>query len=64
MAIAVTDAEGKVVGWCLLLADTPERRQRGLMEVTDLQGYPGMLFTWTEDSSNSFYMRNTPTPLS
>jgi uncharacterized protein len=64
VAIAVTDADGKVVGWCVLLADTPERRQRGLMEVTDLQGYPGMLFTWTEDSSNSFYMRNTPMPLS
>jgi uncharacterized membrane protein (UPF0127 family) len=34
------------------------------MEVTDLEGYAGMLFVWDEDVSTQFYMRNTPTPLS
>lgn len=49
---------------CLLLAQTPEERARGLMEVTDLAGYPGMLFVFPEDSEGGFWMRNTPTPLS
>jgi uncharacterized membrane protein (UPF0127 family) len=64
VAVAITDPDGDVTGWCVLVAATPEQRQRGLMEVTDLGGYPGMLFVWDADSSSSFYMRNTPTPLS
>jgi len=64
VAIAVTAPDGTVTGWCVLLAETEEQRQRGLMEVTDLQGYAGMLFVWNEDASSQFYMRNTPTPLS
>ncbi len=64
VAIAITDPDGDVTGWCVLVAATSEQRQRGLMELTDLGGYPGMLFVWDADSSSSFYMRNTPTPLS
>jgi uncharacterized membrane protein (UPF0127 family) len=52
--------------WCLLLAETSEQRQRGLMEVTDpaLGGYDGMLFRFPDDVTAAFYMRNTPMPLS
>jgi uncharacterized membrane protein (UPF0127 family) len=64
VAIAITGPDGEVAGWCVLLAATSEQRQRGLMEVTDLGGYAGMLFVWDGDASSSFYMRNTPTPLS
>jgi uncharacterized membrane protein (UPF0127 family) len=64
VAIAITNPDGTVKGWCVLLAETEEQRGRGLMEVTDLRGYAGMLFVWADDSSSSFYMRNTPTPLS
>lgn len=49
---------------CLLLAETPAQRARGLMEVTDLEGYPGMLFAFPADSDGGFWMRNTPMPLS
>lgn len=49
---------------CLLLAQTPEERARGLMEVQDLAGYPGMLFVFPADSEGGFWMRNTPMPLS
>ena len=49
---------------CLLLAQTEAQRARGLMEVTDLQGYPGMMFVFPSDTSGGFWMRNTPTPLS
>lgn len=49
---------------CLLLAQTEAQRARGLMEVTDLEGYPGMLFVFPGDTQGGFWMRNTPTPLS
>src|SRR4029453_14481142 len=64
VAIPITGPDGEVAGWCVLLAATSEQRQRGLMEVTDLGGYAGMLFVWGADSSSGFYLRKTPTPVS
>jgi hypothetical protein len=64
VAIAVRNPDGSIKGWCVLLAETQEQRNRGLMEVTDLGGYEGMLFVWADDTSSGFWMRNTPTPLS
>lgn len=64
VAIAITNPDGSIKGWCVLLAETQEQRGKGLMNVTDFGGYPGMLFVWNDDTSSSFYMRNTPTPLS
>ncbi|MBW3614273.1 MAG: DUF192 domain-containing protein [Actinobacteria bacterium] len=49
---------------CALLAATERQRARGLMGVTDLEGYAGMLFRFSVDSQGGFYMRNTPMPLS
>lgn len=49
---------------CALLAATAEQRAQGLMRVTDLRGYAGMIFHYPGDSSGGFYMRNTPMPLS
>ncbi len=49
---------------CALLAATEAQRARGLMTVTDLQGYPGMVFRYSADSTGGYYMRNTPMPLS
>ncbi|HEX6425396.1 MAG TPA: DUF192 domain-containing protein [Acidimicrobiales bacterium] len=63
-AASITAADGTVSGCCLLVADTVEQRQRGLMEVTDLGGYDGMVFVWDTDVESGFWMRNTPTPLS
>lgn len=63
-AVSVTDPAGKVVGCCVLTAVTVAQRERGLMEVTDFGGYTGMLFVWSTDTDGSFWMRNTPTPLS
>lgn len=51
--------------WCVWLADAPEDRQRGLMEVTDLgDGKAGMLFAFDAPTTGRFWMRNTPMPLS
>jgi hypothetical protein len=54
------------LSWCMLLAATQAQQNRGLMQVTDatLGGYDGMLFRFSSDTKDSFYMRNTPMPLS
>jgi uncharacterized membrane protein (UPF0127 family) len=64
VAVTVDPGDGSLLAWCLLAALTQQQRQRGLMEVTDLGGYDGMAFVYENDVANSFYMRNTPTPLS
>jgi uncharacterized protein len=64
VAVEVTTDGGDLLAWCLLLARLAEQRSRGLMEVTDLGDYAGMLFEFEEDSAGAFYMANTPTPLS
>ena len=64
LAITVDPGDGSLLSWCVLAALTSDQRAQGLMEVTDLQGYSGMAFVYEEDVRNSFYMRDTPTPLS
>ncbi len=49
---------------CLLLADEPGLRQQGLMGVTDLGPFDGMLFAYTGTSTGGYWMRGTPLPLS
>ena len=49
---------------CALLAQTPNQHARGLMARTDLAGHTGMLFVFAADTTETFYMRNTPLPLS
>lgn len=65
-AISVTTAEGEICELCVMTATTEAQRERGLMEVTDedLGGYDGMLFEYPVQTNGSFWMRNTPTPLS
>jgi uncharacterized membrane protein (UPF0127 family) len=60
----VTAADGATCDVCLWLADTPGLRAQGLMGVTDLSGADGMVFRWDEPTSDNFWMRDTPTPLS
>lgn len=49
---------------CALLADSPEQQAKGLMGVTDLGGYDGMIFRFATTTTGSFYMKDTPMPLS
>jgi hypothetical protein len=49
---------------CALLARTQQQQAQGLMKRTDLAGHVGMLFVFTTDTNETFYMRNTPMPLS
>jgi uncharacterized membrane protein (UPF0127 family) len=49
---------------CALLAQTQAQLSRGLMARTDLAGHAGMVFVFPGPVSDTFYMRNTPMPLS
>jgi len=49
---------------CALLADTAAQQELGLMNRTDVGGYDGMLFRFPADTAASFYMKDTPLPLS
>jgi hypothetical protein len=60
----ITKADGEVCEVCLWLADDGEERGRGLMGVTDLGDAVGMAFVFEEATAGSFYMFQTPSPLS
>jgi uncharacterized membrane protein (UPF0127 family) len=60
----VTEPDGTVCELCLWLADTGDRRSRGLMFVTDLGDADGMAFVYPALHSGNFWMKNTLLPLS
>jgi uncharacterized membrane protein (UPF0127 family) len=64
ITVHLTRADGTTFDWCLLLADTEPRREQGLMGVTDLAGYAGMLFSFGADQRAEFWMKDTIMPLS
>jgi uncharacterized protein len=45
------------------LAATPDHRRHGLMEVPELPGGTGMLFTFDDDRTGGFWMKDTLVPL-
>lgn len=49
---------------CALLAQSDQQRQQGLSNRTDLSGYDGMLFAFPADTTSTFWMKDTPLPLS
>lgn len=56
--------DGATTQWPMLHAGTVESRRQGLMGVTDLEGFAGMVFSFDADTEAAFWMRNTPMPLS
>ncbi|HEX4902415.1 MAG TPA: DUF192 domain-containing protein [Acidimicrobiales bacterium] len=63
VAARLVAASGEVLELCLLHADTQQERARGLMQVTDLEGHDGMLFTIEQPTDGAFYMYDTVLPL-
>ena len=66
VAVTIESASGPTRSSCMLAARTEAEHARGLMEVTDpdLAGHDGMVFVYDEDTTGSFWMRNTPMALS
>ena len=62
--VAFRVAPGPGLTHCALLADSEAERRLGLMGRRDLGGFDGMLFVFQADTTENFYMRNTPLPLS
>ena len=60
----ITEVNGDVCEVCMWLADNADERGRGLMGVTDLGDAAGMVFKFDAPLVGSFYMFQTPTPLS
>lgn len=46
-----------------MVADTPDKRARGLMHVTDLPAGEGMLFVFDSPGHHCMWMKNTLIPL-
>lgn len=63
VAAQLVAVSGEVLELCLLHADTAEERATGLMQVTDLEGHDGMLFSTEEPVDGAFYMYRTLLPL-
>ena len=53
----------KIERLAVKVADTPARRQHGLMEVAHLPDGTGMLFRFAEDHTGGFWMAHTLVPL-
>lgn len=61
--VAVSTAQGETP-FRVEVADTEAARERGLMGRTELADGAGMLFVWPEDTTASFWMKDTLIPLS
>ncbi len=56
--------DGSATVRCALLAKTAQQKEQGLMHRRDLAGYDGMLFDFETEYTGSFWMKETPLPLS
>ncbi len=59
-----TPAATAAAARCALLAETATQQNLGLMNRTDIGGYDGMIFKFASDTTSSFFMKDTPLPLS
>ncbi|HWL43056.1 MAG TPA: DUF192 domain-containing protein [Ilumatobacter sp.] len=64
VAARVTAADGEVCELCVWLADTPDLRSRGLMEVTSMGPAEAMAFVYPGPTTSSFWMKHTVLALS
>lgn len=61
--VTITTKDGRQFGFHVEVADTPGKREMGLMYRTDLADDRGMIFLFPNESQHSFWMKNTPRPL-
>ena len=61
--VTITTKDGRRVGFQVEVADTPSKREMGLMYRTELADDRGMIFVFPGESQQSFWMKNTPRTL-
>lgn len=62
--LTITTSDGRSVEVKAEVARTQEQRNRGFMERKDIPDGTGMIFVFEKDQILSFWMKNTPHPLS
>ena len=62
--LTITRTDGSQITLNVEIAKTPETRQFGYMERKTIPDGTGMIFVFESDQILSFYMKNTPHPLS
>ncbi len=63
-SLTITMADGTAITVTAEIADTDETRAHGFMERETIPDGTGMLFVFQSDQILSFWMKNTPHPLS
>lgn len=61
LAIDTVELDGRSL--LVAIADTPELRRQGLMNIADLLDLDGMLFVFADESTGGFWMKDTLIPL-
>ncbi len=61
--VTITTQDGRQVAFQVEVADTPGKREMGLMYRTELADDRGMIFVFPGESQQSFWMKNTPRSL-
>ncbi|HXV47522.1 MAG TPA: DUF192 domain-containing protein [Candidatus Binatia bacterium] len=61
--VTIVTQEGREIAFQVEIADTPAKRERGLQYRKDLAHDRGMIFLFPTESTQSFWMKNTPIPL-
>jgi len=61
--VTITTKDGRQFGFQVEVADTPGKREIGLMYRTELADDHGMIFLFPQESQQSFWMKNTPRSL-
>jgi uncharacterized membrane protein (UPF0127 family) len=61
--ITIVTQEGREIVFHVEIADTPAKRERGLQYRKVLAHDRGMIFLFPTESTQSFWMKNTPIPL-
>ena len=64
ITVTITRADGTTIPVKAEVADTEEERNFGFMERKNIPDGTGMLFVFDRDQILSFWMKNTPHPLS
>ena len=62
-AVTISRPGGRSVTFQVEVADTPGKRELGLMYRRDLPNDHGMIFLFPAETEQAFWMKNTPIPL-
>ena len=61
--VTIVTQQGRSVAFEVEIADSPAKRELGLQYRRDLASDRGMIFLFSAESEQTFWMKNTPIPL-